>query len=248
MAEAVELERGKVASQYIQIERAKWRKEFDSQIQRTREDSEKQCSKLQRECKRDLKVCHMRIADLKLKCNADLRCVRESTPGLAEASSPADALPSEASVASGSSLQDAAYVCDNEARNSALLDGSEASTSGAGSRDCGDSVGMAVAAERRRLQEAAFKSRRRAIESLIHGDAKGAAKEVAAVVCVSKEDCNMERVIAEAINRGQKAAEEDLICGLRGTCKIVPQVVLLSVSLCCSNAFRSCMFSDVVLP
>ena len=234
-----------MASQYIQIERAKWRKEFDSQIQRTREDAAKECSTLQRECKRDLKVCQLGIADLKRKCEADLRRVRESARGSAAASSRADMPPSEASLASGSSSPETDNVCDNEARNSVPLDGLEASRKDEGSNNCGDAVGMAVAAERRRLQEAAFKSRRRAIESLLQGDAKGAAEQVAAVVCVSKEDCNMERVIVESINRGQKAAEEDIACGLRGTCKVAPKVALLLEFLCCSNA-SICMFSDVV--
>jgi len=35
---------------------------------------------------------------------------------------------------------------------------------------CGDEVGKAVAAERKRLQEGALKSRRRAIEKVLQGD------------------------------------------------------------------------------
>ena len=38
---------------------------------------------------------------------------------------------------------------------------------------CGDDVGKAVAAERKRLQESALKSRRRAIEKVLQGDNSG---------------------------------------------------------------------------
>jgi hypothetical protein len=38
---------------------------------------------------------------------------------------------------------------------------------------CGDEVGKAVAAERKRLQEGALKSRRRAIEKVLQGDNSG---------------------------------------------------------------------------
>ena len=65
---------------------------------------------------------------------------------------------------------------------------------GSGGDGCGDEVGKAVAAERKRLQDSALTSRRRAIQNLLDGHHTTAAAHVAGVVCVTKEDCNMERV------------------------------------------------------
>ena len=56
---------------------------------------------------------------------------------------------------------------------------------------CGDTVGKAVAAERKRLQESSSKSKRRAIENVLEGNLQGAAAEVAAIVCVTKVQAPM---------------------------------------------------------
>jgi hypothetical protein len=63
--EAATRERGKVAGPLLELERKKWRREFDQQIQRTRQDAEEECEKLQREHRRNLTICNLTIADLR---------------------------------------------------------------------------------------------------------------------------------------------------------------------------------------
>ena len=48
---------------------------------------------------------------------------------------------------------------------------------------CGDEVGKAVAAERKRLQEGALKSRRRAIEKVLQGDNSGTLWSSLSLLC-----------------------------------------------------------------
>ena len=63
--EAATRERGKVAGPLLELERKRWRREFDQQIQRTRQDAEEECEKLQREHRRNLTICNLTIADLR---------------------------------------------------------------------------------------------------------------------------------------------------------------------------------------
>ena len=88
---------------------------------------------------------------------------------------------------------------------------------------CGDAIGQAVASERKRLQDSAVKARRRAIEKMLDGDRESAAAQVASIICVTKEECNMERVIAEAIDaivNSEKIREETIEKGFNFIQKI----------------------------
>eukprot|EP00802_Teleaulax_amphioxeia_P009713 Tamp_09734.p1 GENE.Tamp_09734~~Tamp_09734.p1 ORF type:complete len:594 (+),score=133.74 Tamp_09734:118-1782(+) len=240
--EAATRERGKVAGPLLELERKKWRREFDQQIQRTRQDAEEECEKLQREHRRNLTICNLTIADLRHKCDSEVERLRRehatSAPSSRSASPTAPAsVPAEegACKRSDKAILTCAEECAGWCRQEQMT-----AAQGRAKELCGDEVGKAVAAERKRLQERALKSRRRAIEKVLQGNHSGAASEVAAVVCVSKDDCNMEQVIIEAIDRGRKDAQAALICGLEGVCDTSPELeVAINEHL---NTISKCAF------
>ena len=71
--QVIESERGKVAGKWLELERRKWRDEFDLQIKRTRENAESECAASQHACRRDIIVCNLTVADLRHQRDSQLR-------------------------------------------------------------------------------------------------------------------------------------------------------------------------------
>ena len=244
LAEAVRSERGKVAGQWVELERRKWRQEFDMQIKRTRDDAAAECTRSQRACRRDIATCNQTVADLKHRCKSKAEGLRKEMAGCITSESsfpspPAPSLPrgvlggspTERSCAyDASGAMNLAQQCTSwcsQHRDIVCAKGEEKDARQEGNVEhiqrhegdqCGDAIGQAVASERKRLQDSAVKARRRAIEKMLDGDRESAAAQVASIICVTKEECNMEGVIAEAIDEGRRQMQSAFLCGLKETC------------------------------
>ena len=242
LAEAVRSERGKVAGQWVELERRKWRQEFDMQIKRTRDDAAAECTRSQRACRRDIATCNQTVADLKHRCDSKGEGLRKQGTGTSESSIPSPPAPLlPRGVFGGSAIErSCAYdergamtlaqectswcsqqrdiVCAKGEQRDARQDGNVEHIQRHKGDQCGDAIGQAVASERKRLQDSAVKARRRAIEKMLDGDRESAAAQIASIICVTKEECNMERVIAEAIDEGRRQMQSAFLCGLKETC------------------------------